>query len=208
MYLPSPFAVDETPEAVAMLRAASFGHLVVADGDGFEGSPLPFLVDDDLTSLRMHVARPNPIWRLAPRSACLAVSVSDAYITPSWYPSKAEHGKVVPTWNYEVVYVHGRLVAQDTDWTMQLVRDLTEAHEADRAVPWSVDDAPADYIQKLSAGIVGLLLEVTRFEAKRKLSQNKPAADVAGAVAGLGASPAERDRLVGEAMAREADEEQ
>lgn len=208
MYVPGPFAVEDSAEAVAMLRAAAFGHLMVADGDGFEGSPLPFLVDDDMTSVRMHVARPNPIWRLAPRSACLVVTVSDAYISPSWYPSKQEHGKVVPTWNYEVVYVHGRLVAQDTEWTMQLVRDLTDFHETDRLEPWAVDDAPADYIQKLSAGIVGLSLEVTRFETKRKLSQNKSAADVAGTVAGLAASPAERDRVVGEAMAHTDQKEQ
>ena len=202
MFMPRPFAVDDPAEAVAMMRAAAFGHLIVADGDEFEASPLPFLVDDELTTIRMHVARPNPIWRLAPRSACLAVSVSDAYISPSWYPSKAEHGKVVPTWNYEVVYVHGRLVAQDTTWTMQLVRDLTDAHEVGRVEPWSVDDAPAEYIQKLSAGIVGLSLEVTRVEAKQKLSQNKSEADVGGAVEGLAASTSERDRAVGDAMAR------
>ena len=206
--MPRPFAVDEPAEAASMLRSAAFGHLIVANGDEFEASPLPFLVDDDLTTLRMHVARPNPIWRLAPRSAFLAVTVSDAYISPSWYPSKAEHGKVVPTWNYEVAYVHGRLVAQDTTWTMQLVRDLTDAHEIGRVEPWAVDDAPADYIQKLSAGIVGLSLEVTRVEAKRKLSQNKSEADVGGAIEELRARDSERDRTVGEAMARAAKEQQ
>ena len=185
-----------------MLRSAGFGHVVVADGDGFEASPLPFLVDDDLTELRMHVARPNPIWRLAPAPAFVAMTVSDAYVSPSWYPSKAEHGKVVPTWNYEVVYVHGRLEVCDADWTAQLVRDLTDQHERDRPDPWSVDDAPADFIAKLGQAIVGVSLEVDRIEAKRKLSQNKGDADLAGAIAGLTASSSDRERIVGAAMKR------
>ncbi len=207
MYLPRHFAVDDPADAVAMLRTAAFGHLIVADGDEFEASPLPFVVDDDLTLLRMHVARPNPIWRLAPRSACLAATVSDAYVSPSWYPSKAEHAKVVPTWNYEVVYVHGRLVAQNAAWTLRLVRDLTDVHETERAEPWSVDDAPADYVDQLRKGIVGLSLEVTRVEAKRKLSQNKHEADVSGTIVGLAASASARDRAVGTAMTDAAERE-
>lgn len=201
--MPRHFAVDDRGDAVAMLRAVGFGNLVVASGAGFEASPLPFVVDDDLAEIGLHVARPNPIWQLAPCSALLTVIVSDAYISPSWYPSKTEHGKVVPTSNYEVVYVHGRLETREAEWTTRLVRDLTDANEQGRPEPWSIDDAPADYISKLAAGIVGLSLTVDRVEAKRKLSQNKSDADRSGAIAGLVDSDSERDRSVGEAMRHE-----
>ena len=131
----------------------------------------------------------------------LVVPISDAYISPSWYPTKAEHGKVVPTWNYEVVHLHGRLVAHDeADWTEQMVRDLTVLHEAPLPSPWSVDDAPADYIAQLMRGIVGVALEVTRIDAKRKLSQNKSDTDVAGVVAGLANSSSQRSEAVRQAM--------
>ncbi len=186
MYLPRHFTEDSTDAAVAMARTAGFGHLVIHGADGLASTPMPFLISDDGASVRGHLARPNAIWRSAPCDALLVVPVSDAYVSPSWYPSKAEHGKVVPTWNYETVHLHGRLIAHDdAEWTERMVRDLTAHHEAPLRSPWSVDDAPADYVAQLMRGVVGIALEVTRIDAKRKLSQNKSAADIAGAIRGL-----------------------
>ena len=130
----------------------------------------------------MHLARPNPVWKSAPCRALLIVPVTDAYVSPSWYPSKAEHGKVVPTWNYEIVHAHGALVAHDDPaWVRAQIDDLTALNEAPLAQPWATTDAPGDYIESLQLAIVGVELVVDRFEGKRKLSQNRSAGDRAGA---------------------------
>jgi transcriptional regulator len=201
MYVPRQFAEDRGDAVVALMRAAGFGHLVVATATGFESSPIPFVVDDRITSVRAHVARPNPLWKHAPCDALLIVPVTDAYISPTWYPSKAEHGKVVPTWNYEVVHVHGRLVAHDdAEWVGRQIRDLTDTNEADMEVPWSVDDPPADYIASTQRGIVGIEIDVVKLEAKRKLSQNRTAEDQLGVRHGLD-DESPRSRSVGQAMA-------
>ena len=145
MYRPTAFAEDDLDVVLDMIDQASLAHLVVHTSDGFESSPLPILADvrDGIVHLRGHLARPNPLWRLAPCDAFVIVALSDAYISPSWYPSKAVNGKVVPTWNYEVVHAHGKLVAHDdVEWLERLVRDLTERHERANAEPWAVDDAP------------------------------------------------------------------
>jgi len=186
MYAHPAFAEVDTEVIVGLLRAAGFGHLVVASADGLDATPIPFVVSDDVGSVRMHVARPNSIWRHAPCDALLIVPVTDAYVSPSWYPSKAADGRVVPTWNYEVVHVTGRLHARDDGaWVLQQINDLTDTNEAALVHAWSVNDAPADYIAKLQRGIVGIELAVTGVTAKRKLSQNKPEADQAGVVVGL-----------------------
>ena len=201
MHLPRHFTEDSTEAAVAMVRTAEFGHLVVSGPDGPESTPIPFLISDDGTRVRAHVARQNTIWKSAPCDALLIVPVADAYVSPSWYPSKAEHGKVVPTWNYEVVHLHGRLIAHDdAEWTATMVRDLTDLHEASLPAPWSVDDAPVDYTDKLMRGIVGIELEVTRIDAKRKLSQNRSEPDRSGAIAGLAGSPSPSAQAVSRAM--------
>ena len=173
---------------------------------GFESSPLPILADvrDGTVHVRGHLARPNPLWRLAPCEALVIVALSDAYISPSWYPSKAVNGKVVPTWNYEVVHAHGQLVAHDdVEWLERLVRDLTERHERVNAAPWAVDDAPADYLAAMLRGIVGVEIAVERLEGKRKLSQNRSDEDQRGAVAGLDATGAPRSAAVADAMRRQ-----
>ncbi len=186
MYRPPAFAEDDVDVMVALARSAGFGHLVVAGEHGLASTPVPFVVDDACTSLRMHLARPNHVWRLAPGRALLIVPVSDTYISPAWYPSKAEHGKVVPTWNYEVVHAHGDLVAHDDRaWVLQQIRDLTDTNEQAFAEPWSIDDPPEGYIAKMVRGIVGIELVVDRVEGKRKLSQNRADDDLAGAIAGL-----------------------
>jgi transcriptional regulator len=190
MYLPRHFSEDDTEAAVALARTAGFGHLVLSGPDRLTSTPMPFVISDDGAQVRGHLARPNAIWQLAPCKALLIVPVSDSYISPSWYPAKAEHGKVVPTWNYEVVHLHGRLIAHDdAEWTGHMVRDLTELNESTMPEPWSVDDAPVDYVDQLMRGIVGVELEVDRIDAKRKLSQNKTDEDRTGMLAGLLDSP-------------------
>lgn len=204
MYVPRHFAEDDVGVLAGLVRSAGFGHLVVGGPDGLTSTPLPFVVDDELRAVRAHVARPNGVWRPAPCDALLIVAVADAYVSPSWYPSKAEHGEVVPTWNYEVVHVHGRLTAHDdAAWVARQVRDLTDEHEAAMERPWSVDDAPGEYLDRMLRGIVGLDLEVARVEGKRKLSQNRPEADRLGAMSGLDALAAAgsgRAALVASAM--------
>jgi transcriptional regulator len=140
-------------------------------------------------TLRGHVARANPVWRAAADTEVLAVFQGpQAYITPSWYPSKAETAKVVPTWNYAVVHMHGRLrITEDSAWLRALVERLTDTHEAARAQRWQVGDAPADYIEMMLRAIVGIEIEVTRLQGKWKVSQNRTAADRGGVAAGLGA---------------------
>lgn len=198
--MPRHFREDDAEAAVAMMRSTSFGHLTVVGKAGLSSTPLPFLIDDDASIVRAHLARPNPLLNAAPCEALLVVPVSDAYISPGWYPSKREHGKVVPTWNYEVVHVRGSLRTHDDEWTLQLVRDLTDHHEANMPNPWSVDDAPAEHIDKLLRAIVGVSIEVTSVDAKRKLSQNKQAADLLGTIDGLRTLGGERTDAIATAM--------
>ena len=205
MYRPPANRVDDLAVAVRIVRDHGFGHLVVAGPDGLDAVPVPVIVDepDDGGGLRVraHVARANPIWRAAPCPALLIVSPDDAYVSPSFYPSKRRDPKVVPTWNYELVHVHGTLQARpDPAWLETLVRELTVRNEATMSEPWAVDDAPADYVARMLRAIVGLELEVTRVEAKRKLSQNRSAEDVAGVIAGLTGGD-DRTAAVARAMA-------
>ncbi len=211
MYRPAPNRVDDLPTAVALIRDHGFGHLVVAGPAGLDAVALPVIVDDEDADgvaadgaglrIRAHVARANPIWRAAPCPALLIVDPVDAYVSPSSYPSKQDDPRVVPTWNYELVHVHATVRAHDEPaWLERIVRDLTVRHEAGRPTPWSVDDAPADYVARMLRAIVGLELEVSRLEAKRKLSQNRTAADVRGVVSGLAAG-GPREQRVAAAMA-------
>jgi transcriptional regulator len=203
MYLPAAFALDDPDVIVTLARSAGFGHLVVVGPDGLSATPVPFVVDDAGASVRMHLARPNDVWRAAPCRALLIVPVSDAYVSPSWYPSKAEHGKVVPTWNYEVVHAHGELVVHDDPaWVRDQIEALTDLNEAPLDRSWQVADAPEDYIAALQRSIVGVELVVSRWEGKRKLSQNRPEADRAGAAAGMAASALRGSAAVTSAMRR------
>lgn len=203
MYTPAHFAEDRDDVVLELVRAAGFGHLVVADDGGLASTPMPFVVDDGLTSVRAHLARANPIWRAAPCDALLIVPVTDAYVSPSWYPSKAEHGRVVPTWNYEVVHLSGALVAHDDDaWLVDQIGELTDRNESALPTPWAVADAPDDFVAKQRRAIVGLELEVRAVAAKRKLSQNRDDADRAGALSGLRSRDDHRSAAVGDAMGR------
>jgi transcriptional regulator len=187
MYQPAHFQQTDTAVWQTLVHTQPFATLVTPAGAGFTADHLPLEFDAASNRLQGHVARANPLWREAQGREVLAIFHGpQAYITPAWYAAKQEHGKVVPTWNYAVVHLHGRLEAGgDTTWLRGLVERLTTRHEAARAQPWAVADAPADYIEQMLKAIVGIRIEVTRVEAKWKLSQNRSAADRAGVAQGL-----------------------
>jgi transcriptional regulator len=199
MYIPAHFAPD--PALVdELLRKHGAADLVTVTERGLAATMLPFIYvpptapgsagadpAGSLGALHGHLARNNDQWKLpAAGESLVIVRGPDAYISPGWYASKAEHGRVVPTWNYITAHVYGRFVVHDDPvWTEDLVRRLTTKHEAYRDQPWSVDDAPRNFIEGQLRAIVGVELEITRIEAKAKLSQNRPAADIDGVIAGL-----------------------
>lgn len=198
MYQPAHFRVDDPAQQHALITAHPFATLVVPVENGLAINHLPLLHDAAQGRLLGHVARANGVWREVARAEAVAIFHGpQAYVTPGWYPSKREHGKVVPTWNYAVVHVHGRLRWTDDDtWLHALVTRLTDAHEAvhaqalrERGIEpppaWRVDDAPADYLASMRRAIVGLEFEITRIEGKFKLSQNRPATDLDGVLDGL-----------------------
>ena len=201
MYTPPAFRADDRDSIHATIRAARLATLVTATAEGLVATPLPLMIEPaegEHGTLYGHVARANPQWRLAPIGAAMAVFMGpDAYVTPSWYASKREHGKVVPTWNYVAVHAYGPAeFFEDADRLLDVVTRLTRHHEAQRAEAWAVSDAPAPFIASQLKGIVGVRLPITRLEGKRKLSQNRSEADRAGVAAGLGESDDAMDRVV------------
>ena len=189
MYVPSAFAPTDEAVRELLLRHRA-ADLVTAGPEGLAATMLPFLYDVERHTLRGHLARNNDHWRTADGAAGLViVRGPDAYVSPSWYATKAEHGRVVPTWNYVTAHVHGVVtVHDDPDWVAELVRELTDRHEAGLPAPWSVDDAPPKFFAGQLRAIVGVELAIARIEAKFKLSQNRPAADVDGVIEGLHAA--------------------
>jgi transcriptional regulator len=201
MYIPPAFREDDPAELCAIMRAAGFATLVTATPEGLAATPLPLLLDEaegDHGVLYGHVARANPQWRLPVTGEALALfSGPDAYVTPSWYAAKAEHGKVAPTWDYVAVHAHGPVeFFEDSDRLREVVTRLTDLHEAGRAEPWKVSDAPEPYVAAQLRAIVGLRMPITRIEGKRKLSQNRSEADRTRVAEGLAASERASDRAV------------
>ena len=194
MYIPKHFEENRTDVLHALIRAFPLGSLVTLGSSGLLVNHIPFLVDSGagpLGTLRGHVARANPVWKeFASEVESVAIFRGpESYISPSWYPSKLKDGKVVPTWNYVVVHAYGiPRVIEDPAWLHQHVSDLSQTHEAGRAEPWQVGDAPDDYIQKMLGAIVGLEIPVTRLLGKSKLSQNRSEEDRRGVISGLDAS--------------------
>ena len=191
MYIPPHFQ-EERPEVLQQLmRQHSLAALVTLGPDGLIANHVPLILYPEvgpLGTLRGHLSRTNPQWRDSlPEVSALAIFQGpSAYITPSWYPTKQEGGKVVPTYNYMVVHAHGPLQTYDDPSLLERnVRALTELHESRFAEPWSVDDAPADYVKGMLKGIVGVEIPIAKLEGKWKLSQNRPAEDQRGAVDGL-----------------------
>jgi transcriptional regulator len=197
MYIPAHFTAQDA-EVQDLLTNHGAADLITLTEDGLLATMLPFAYEPSAGEhgiLYGHVARNNDQWRKPALGESLAIIRGpDSYVSPSWYAAKAEHGRVVPTWNYVTAHVYGRLVVHDDpDWVEGVVRRLTAKHEAARlaspgqSMPWSVDDAPRKFIEGQLRAIVGLELQITRIEAKAKLSQNRPATDVPGIVAGLSA---------------------
>ena len=193
MYQPPHFK-ETRPEALhGLIRTHPLGLLISNGVDGPIANAIPFLLDADIAPsgrLRAHLAKANPQWkRLAdnPASPVLVVfQGADAYVTPSWYETKRETGKVVPTWNYAIVQVRGTVrVIEDGEWIAQQITELTVSQEGGRSAPWAVTDAPATYIQSQIKGIVGLEIAITSIEGKWKVSQNRPVADRVGVAEGL-----------------------
>jgi transcriptional regulator len=175
----------------ALIRAHPFGALVTLGPDGLVANHFPFVLDagaSPLGTLRAHMARANGQWRSLDGSqeALVIFQGHHAYITPSWYPAKAETGKVVPTWNYALVHVYGRPRAiEDKAWLLRHVAELSDVNEASQSVPWKVADAPDEFVEALAKAIVGFEIEITRIEGKWKASQNQPVSAREGVVRGL-----------------------
>ena len=188
MYMPAHFEETRAEVLHTLVQNHPLATWVVHDDAGLVVNHIPFLLDATRGphgTLIGHVARANPVWqRLGPSVAVF--QGAQAYISPSWYPSKRAHGKVVPTWNYAVVHAHGLPRAVESrDELLAIVTRLTQVHEADSAVPWAVDDAPADFVEQLLKAIVGIEMPVERLVGKWKVSQNRGAPDRLGTVAGL-----------------------
>jgi len=199
MYEPPHFR-ETRPEVLhGLIRAHPLGLLISNGAEGPVANAIPFLLDapsglnEDVPPngrLRAHLAKANPQWRLLadnPASPVLIVfQGTDAYVTPTWYETKRETGKVVPTWNYAIVQVRGTVrVIDDQDWLAQQIADLTASQEGPRAAPWAVTDAPAPFIQSQIKGIIGLEIDITEIHGKWKVSQNRPVADRVGVALGL-----------------------
>ena len=209
MYVPRAFAVDDIPMLHQQMLATPLPVLVTHASQGMIASHVPLLLNPDegpCGTLYGHLARANPHGKaLAEGTETLVIfSGEQAYISPSFYPGKAEHGKAVPTWNYLAVHAYGTAeVFEDAERLLALVSRLSSKHEAGRSQPWSVSDAPADYIDSMLKAIVGFRLPITRLDGKRKLSQNRDAADQAGVRQGLLANSNSQDHALAHLMVKD-----
>ena len=184
MYTPKHFGETRVEALHGLIRAYPFATLVTRAADGLTANHLPFELVGEV--LHGHVARGNELAQLDGAEVLLVFQGPDGYISPNWYPSKHETGREVPTWNYAVVHVHGRLrVIDDAAWLRRLLETLTDHHEAGQPQPWKISDAPDDHIETSLRAIVGLEVSIDRIEGKFKLSQNHPARNRAGVIAGL-----------------------
>lgn len=206
MYVPPAFRIEDLAEIQAAMRSARLAQVVTLGAGGLAATPLPLMLDPDegaFGTLYGHLARANPQWReAAPGGEALAIFMGpDAYVTPAWYAAKAETGKVVPTWNYETVQARGPAeFFDDPDRLHAVVTRLTDRHEAARAEPWAVADAPEPFVRAQLRGIVGLRLPIARLEGKRKMSQNRSPADQGRVREGLALSADPADRSAAAAM--------
>jgi transcriptional regulator len=207
MYLPELFRVEDVPQMHALMRARPFAALVSAGSAGLFASHLPTVLKDDgrYGLIECHLARANPHWReLAEGGEALMIfQGAEGYVSPNWYPSKAEGGKVVPTWNFAVVHAYGRPeVVNEADWLRRHVTELTAQQEKDEPQPWAVSDAPESFVGAMLRGIVGFRFLITRLEGKWKMSQNRTQQDREGVVKGLAQRDRGDDREIAELVAR------
>ena len=209
MYTPRAFALDDLPEIQQLIQHTRLAQLVTVGENGLQASHLPLLLNPDEGpngTLYGHLARANPHWQaLAEGAEALVIFAGEqAYISPSFYPSKAEDGKSVPTWNYLAVHAYGQAeVFDDPERLLTLVSRLSSKHEASRPEPWAVSDAPRDYIDSMLKAIVGFSLPISRLNGKRKLSQNRSAADQLGVRNGLLATNNPQDHALAQLIAKE-----
>jgi transcriptional regulator len=203
LYEPPLHRNEDLPELHALIKERVFGLLISNGAEGLTANSVPFVLDagaSKLGTLKVHLARANPQWRDLQTSpdALIVFQGHDHYITPSWYETKRETGKVVPTWNYTMVQAKGRAKVMDDAWLAQQIEELTQALEQRREQPWRVGDAPADFIAMQRRAIVGVEIEIVDIRGKWKTSQNRNAADCAGVVAGLEAMGDEDARAMAE----------
>lgn len=194
MYEPSHFRLEDREALFALIRAHPLGTLITTREGALMANLVPFLLVEtgEQAYLRAHVARPNPQWQEIAAGATVLVTftVLDHYVSPGWYPSKSAHGKVVPTWNYQHIQIRGRARVDDSaEFLAPQIAALTHQHEAPRAQPWTVQDAPEAFVAAQMRGIVGIELAIDEIKGKFKLSQNRQAADHAGVIEGLAAEP-------------------
>jgi transcriptional regulator len=205
-YVPPHFEESDVARLHAAMREFPFGTVVLNGPDGLVASHVPILIEPEwgeFGRLLFHFARPNPQWRLVrPETEALAIFLGPhTYVSPSWYATKRETGKVVPTWNYVAIHAYGPLeVFEDPESLRDLVTRLTAAHEANLPEPWKPSDAPDDFIATQLRGIVGLRMPIARLYGKWKMSQNRPAADRDGAIDALTASERPDDRATADVM--------
>ncbi len=200
MYTPPAFREDDPATLRRMIRDARLATLVTATTEGLQATPLPLILDEtegEHGTLYGHLAKANRQWSLPPASEALVIFQGpDAYVSPGWYATKREHGKVVPTWNYAAVHAYGPVeFFEDKEQLKDVVTRLTDLYERPRAEPWAVADAPEAFIDAQLRGIVGLRLPIARIEGKVKMSQNRPAGDRAGVAAGLAESDLAGERI-------------
>ena len=203
MYEPPLHRNQNLTELHALIKERVFGLLISSGPEGLVANSVPFVLDASasrLGTLKVHLARANSQWRdlEASPDALVVFQARDHYITPSWYETKRETGKVVPTWNYTMVQAKGRARMMDDAWLARQIEELTQALESRRDKPWSVGDAPADFIAMQRRAIVGIEIEIVDIRGKWKTSQNRNAADRAGVAAGLDALGDEDSRAMAE----------
>jgi transcriptional regulator len=199
MFVPSRFKVDEDAARQALAGFDRLAIVVVGGPQGLTAAHIPLVYEDG--HLRGHIARVNEVASYAPCDALVICPGPEAYISPKWYPTKAKDGRAVPTWNYTVIHASGPMTLMEDEASIRAnLEALSERHERGRADPWRVDSASADYVAALMGAIVGIDIEVRKVSGKAKLSQDKPAEDVANVVNELSRSPDARDRAVADLM--------
>ena len=208
MYRPDHFRVDDVPAMHALMRARPLAALVSGGAAGLYATHLPTVLKEDgpYGLVEFHLARANPHWKVLAEGdeALMIFQGPEGYITPNWYPSKAAHQKVVPTWNYAVVHAYGRPeVMQEADGLRRHVGELTAQQERSEALPWALSDAPESYVEAMLRGIVGFRFAITRLEGKWKMSQNRVEQDWKGVVTGLQARATGDDLEIAETVARQ-----
>ncbi len=207
MYQPAHFNEDRLPVLHQLINDHPLGTLVTMTADGLNANHIPFMIDatrGEFGTLCAHVARSNDVWKTfsADVEALVVFQGADAYVSPAFYPSKQEHGKVVPTWDYAVVHAYGPLVIRDdAQWLHAFLHRLTDRHEAARANPWRVGDAPSDFIETMVRAVVGIEIPLTKLIGKWKVSQNRSREDREGVVAGLAVQDSDAERAMAKLVA-------